>query len=52
MDFDRYGGYKKMSYEQCQDANCIPEKVMKKERDPYLQSLKKKCILKKKIIMN
>jgi hypothetical protein len=42
------GGYKKMSYEQCQDANCIPEKVMKKERDPYLQSLKKKCILKKK----
>lgn len=41
------GGYKKMSYEQCQDANCIPEKIMKKERDPYLQSLKKKCILKK-----
>jgi hypothetical protein len=30
------GRYKKMSYEQCQDANCIPEKVMKKELDPCM----------------
>ena len=32
-----------LTYMQCRDTKCTPNKVMEKERAVYMQTLKRKC---------
>jgi hypothetical protein len=34
-----------LTYMQCRDTKCTPNKVMEKERVTYMQTLKRKCSL-------
>lgn len=36
-----------LTYMQCRDTKCTPERVMEKERATYMQTLKRKCSLAK-----
>ena len=36
-----------LTYMQCRDTKCTPNKVMEKERMIYMQTLKRKCSLTK-----
>ena len=36
-----------LTYMQCRDTKCTPNKVMEKERATYMQTLKRKCSLAK-----
>lgn len=36
-----------LTYMQCRDTKCTPERVMEKERANYMQTLKRKCSLAK-----
>jgi hypothetical protein len=36
-----------LTYMQCRDTKCTPERIMNKERAAYMQTLKRKCSLAK-----